>query len=93
MLNRRKNRQNQTICWDSLNLVQKFGASPLLKFGYQLAFIRSTEEGSLAIFLREQEIATIDEEGEIDLEPKITLREAATKKTCAQIKESALLDS
>ncbi|MER2491672.1 hypothetical protein [Catenovulum sediminis] len=60
--------------WEHLSLAQKFSANSLFQYGYQLAFIRDTEEGKLAVLLREDDIVTLSEEGDIDSEPSIILR-------------------
>lgn len=61
--------------WDLLSLAQKFSANSLFQYGYQLAFIRNTNHGKLAVLIRENNtIASISEDGELDTHPNITLR-------------------
>ncbi|GEM_PF-518464 len=61
--------------WDLLSLAQKFSANSLFQFGYHLAFIRSTDNGKLAVLIRENNhIAAITEDGELDTNPNIVLR-------------------
>jgi len=68
---RGQNSISSGVLWDMLSLAQKFAASSLLQFGYELTFIRN---GDLAIMLCNENIATISVEGEIDSTPNITLR-------------------
>lgn len=61
--------------WDLLSLAQKFSANSLFQFGYQLAFIRNTDKGKLAVLIREDNnLAAITEDGELDTHPNIVLR-------------------
>ncbi|MEE2025548.1 hypothetical protein [Alkalimonas mucilaginosa] len=70
---RQSNRETQQI-WDELNLAQKFSVAELQRYGYQLAFVRHSTTGNLAVLLAGNRIAAIDQDGEIDTEPKITVR-------------------
>lgn len=60
--------------WDKLTLAQKFSASNLSKYGYDLAFIRSSNSGNLAVMLRDGQSTTISEDGEIDTQPNLVIR-------------------
>jgi hypothetical protein len=60
--------------WDKLSLAQKFAASSLTQFGYDLIYIRNSSTGNLAILLCNGNAATISTEGEIDTSPNITIR-------------------
>lgn len=62
---------SRSVLWEMLSLAQKFAASSLLQFGYQLTYIRN---GNTAIMLCDDNIATICLEGEIDSTPDITIR-------------------
>lgn len=60
--------------WDKLTLSQQFSVSSLNQYGYNLAFIRNTNEGSLAVLLRDDNAATINNHGEINTSPDIVIR-------------------
>ncbi|REL28611.1 hypothetical protein DXX93_19935 [Thalassotalea euphylliae] len=74
LLERRQHDQIQARLWEQLTLAQKFAASSLTQFGYDLTFIRSSGNGSLAILLCDGKIATIAWDGEIDTDPEIHIR-------------------
>ena len=61
--------------WERLNAVQRFAFYGLVKLGYELLFVRnsfSTE--AVAIARLNNQLATIDADGEINFSPDITLR-------------------
>jgi len=74
LLERRHYTPEQSVLWDKLSLAQKFAASSLTQFGYDLAFIRNSIDGGLAILLCNGSAATITGEGEINTSPNITVR-------------------
>ena len=75
LVERRHNDQIQSALWEQLTLAQKFAASSLSQFGYDLAFIRgSASSNSLAILLCESKVATISWDGEINTQPEIQIR-------------------
>ena len=75
LLERRQYTPEQSSLWDKLSLAQKFAASSLTQFGYDIAFIRNSQaSGSLAILLCDGNAATINHEGEINTSPGITIR-------------------
>lgn len=74
LLERRHYQPIQSALWDKLTLAQKFAASSLTQFGYDLAFIRNSKLGSLAILLCDGNAATISSDGEIDTAPQIVIR-------------------
>lgn len=74
LLERRHYVPEHSSLWDKLTLAQKFAASSLTQFGYDLAFIRSSNTGSMAILLCDGNKATISDDGEIDTSPNITIR-------------------
>jgi hypothetical protein len=74
LLERRQYQPEQSALWDKLTLAQKFAASSLNQFGYDLAFIRNNRSGSLAVLLCDQACATISADGEIDSSPSIIIR-------------------
>lgn len=74
LLERRHYHLDQSQLWDKLTLAQKFAANSLTQFGYDLAFIRNSRAGCLAIFLCNDSPATINHDGEIDTQPDIIIR-------------------
>lgn len=74
LLERRHLDGTEVEWWNKLSLAQKFAASSLTQFGYDLAFIRSSSAGTLAILLCDGKAATINSDGEIDTAPNITVR-------------------
>ena len=74
MLERRNNSPEQSVWWSHLSLAQKFAASSLGKFGYELLFIRSDDGKGLAVLSCGSGIAVIAEDGDIDTSPNITIR-------------------
>jgi hypothetical protein len=60
--------------WDDLNLAQKFSVAELQRFGYDLLFVRHIADGSLAVLASGNKMAAIDMEGQIDVQPNVTLR-------------------
>ena len=75
LLERRQHNNAATdTLWDKLSLAQKFSASSLTKFGYDLTYIRNSYTGCLAILLCNDSAATISSEGEIDTSPSIVIR-------------------
>lgn len=74
MLERRRETPEQSVWWHKLSLAQKFSASSLGKFGYELIFIRNESGYRLAVLQCGGDIAVISEDGEIDTSPNITIR-------------------
>jgi len=74
LLERRQFTQEQASLWDRLSLAQKFAASSMTQFGYDLSFIRNSNSGSLAILQCDGKAATINDEGEVNSTPNITIR-------------------
>lgn len=74
LLERRQASVEEESLWDKLSLAQKFAASSLTQFGYDLAFIRSSSNGNVAVLLCENNAATIADDGEIDTAPGIDIR-------------------
>jgi hypothetical protein len=60
--------------WNKLTLAQKFAASSLTQFGYDLTYIRNSNTRGLAILLCNDNAATITSEGEINTSPNIVIR-------------------
>jgi len=75
LLERRQQELTPENLWNKLSLAQKFAASSLTQFGYDLTYIRNSNNvGSLAILLCNDSVATISSEGEIDSSPSIVIR-------------------
>jgi hypothetical protein len=74
MLERRREAPEQSVWWNKLSLAQKFSASSLGKFGYELTFVRNEDGQSIAVLQCSGGVAVISEDGDIDTSPKITIR-------------------
>lgn len=74
ILDRRKQVPEQSTWWFKLSLAQKFSASSLGKFGYELSFIRNDEGHSLAVLRCDSGIAVVTEDGDINTSPNIKMR-------------------
>jgi|TARA_B110000908_G_C10108151_1_gene381736 hypothetical protein len=64
----------QSVWWRRLSLAQKFSASSLGKFGYELKFIRKEKDCNLAVLTCHDIVAVVNEDGEINISPTITIR-------------------
>jgi len=71
---RRQSQVDSIVFYERLSLAQKFSASQLTQFGFQLQFIRSENSTSFAIFMRGSEVISVDNSGEISTESEIILR-------------------
>lgn len=60
--------------WSQLNMAQKFSVAELQRFGYELEFVRRSPSFSLAVLRSGTRVAAVDEDGQIDTEPKIVFR-------------------
>ena len=58
-----------------LTMAQKVALSEVGHYGYDLAFVRNTPMGKLAIVMVNGKVMTIDDEGEIEPQPTITIRD------------------
>jgi len=74
LVERRGEQPEHSIWWGKLTLAQKFSASSLGKFGYELSFIRNDNGHSLAVLICNEGIAVIAEDGDIDTSPNIKVR-------------------
>ena len=72
---RRSYKPEQSALWDRLNTTQKFAATSLTQFGYELTCIRKSEAGSIAILICGENVASINNDGDIDTTSKIVIRE------------------
>jgi hypothetical protein len=66
--------ENSDALWESLTLAQKFAASSLTQFGYELIFVRDDNISNVAVLMCNENIATISKVGEINTAPTIKLR-------------------
>lgn len=73
-LERRSEPPEQSVWWSKLTLAQKFSASSLGKFGYELKFIRKKKGKPIAVLVCNQGVAIVSYDGEINTSPTITLR-------------------
>jgi hypothetical protein len=73
-IDRRNQAPEQSVWWSKLSLAQKFSASSLGKFGYELAFVRNENEKSLAVLLCNGGVAVVSEDGDINISPDIHIR-------------------
>lgn len=74
LIERRQSPPELSSWWAQLSLAQKFSASSLGKFGYELMFVRSNDGLSLAVLQSGGTIAVVNEDGEIDTSPDIHIR-------------------
>jgi len=74
MTERRSEPPEQSVWWNKLSLAQKFSASSLGKFGYELSFVRNENGHSQAILVCNGGVAVISDDGEINTSPNLTIR-------------------
>lgn len=74
LVERRGEPPEHSVWWSHLSLAQKFSASSLGKFGYELQFVRNNNGSSLAVLICNGGVATIAEDGEINTSPNIHIR-------------------
>ncbi len=74
IMERRAESPEKSIWWSKLSLAQKFSASSLAKFGYELAFVRNENGKSLAVLMCNGGVAVVSEEGDINTSPDINVR-------------------
>lgn len=72
---RRSYKPEQSALWDRLTMTQKFAASSLTQFGYELTCIRNHESGSIAILICGDNVASINHDGDIDTTSKVVIRQ------------------
>ena len=61
--------------WEQASAEQKLALYDLHRFGYRLLFVRHTLNGPVAFVSQQDDIAIIHPDGEVDLRPKLTLRQ------------------
>lgn len=74
LVDRRQEPPEQSVWWSKLSLAQKFSASSLGKFGYELRFVRNEKGHSLAVLTCNAGVAVISEDGDINTSPNIEIR-------------------
>ncbi len=74
MKDRRQVEEELQALLKKLTLAQECSLSDVSHFGYELAFVRKTPEGSLAIVQVDNQFITIDDAGEVDYHPEIKIR-------------------
>jgi len=74
IVDRRHEPPEQSVWWSKLSLAQKFSASSLGKFGYELAFVRNEQGRSIAFLICNGGTATIGEDGDINTSPNSQIR-------------------
>ncbi|QLE86782.1 MULTISPECIES: hypothetical protein [Shewanella] len=61
--------------WHRLTTAQRFAFYTLAKLGYQLLFVRQEKTHSTAVAKQDDQLVTIDDEGDIDFNPTLILRQ------------------
>lgn len=61
--------------WNNLTLAQKFAASSLTQYGYELHCIRDSHDTHVAILTCDEKIAIISKAGEIETNSPLQIRE------------------
>jgi len=74
IVERRQEPPEHSVWWTKLSLAQKFSASSLGKFGYELLFVRNEQGRSIAVLDNSTGTVIITEDGEINSSPDLTLR-------------------
>ena len=74
VVDRRQEPPEQSVWWSKLSLAQKFSASSLGKFGYELDFVRNERGRSFAFLNCNGGTATISEDGDINTSPDSQIR-------------------
>ncbi|MDT0603186.1 hypothetical protein [Thalassotalea castellviae] len=74
LIERRSSQNNFDELWSNLTLAQKFAASSLTKYGYKLSYIRCSSAGNVAFMTVDDNVATIEIDGEINTTPSVFVR-------------------
>lgn len=74
IVDRRSEDPETSVWWEKLSLAQKFSVSSLGKFGYEIICIRNIEGENFAILQCDGGVATVSDEGEINVHPEVSLR-------------------
>jgi len=73
---RRVDQHHTDLHWYKLSIAQRFAFYTLTKIGYQLLFVRKSNHESTAVARQDGRLVTIDNEGDIDFNPSVALRES-----------------
>lgn len=73
-LERRHSSPSKSTLWNQLTVPQQFSSGSLTNFGYDLAYIRDQNTSPMAILLCDSKVAVIDEDGDINTAPNISIR-------------------
>lgn len=71
----RQGNYDRDTMWDKLNFSQQYTVCSLGQFGYLLTYVRSVGDSTLAILKQNDKVATINEAGEININPAVELRQ------------------
>ncbi|MDF0535158.1 hypothetical protein KDN34_01470 [Shewanella yunxiaonensis] len=71
---RRRTAISRDTFWDAMTPEQKMAYYRLQGYGYRLLFVRQMYSGPLAIVAQHSQLATINWQGDIDLQPEVKLR-------------------
>ena len=75
LTDQRKGNDDRDTMWDQLNLSQQYSVCSLGQFGYILTFVRTLGTRKLAILKLNDKVATINEDGVINISPVIACRQ------------------
>lgn len=74
LLERRQGDINKEVLWNSLTPAQRFSANHFTQEGYELAFIRRSQHGDIAVLLQNQQAITVGSHGKINTESHLSFR-------------------
>ncbi|AWB66537.1 hypothetical protein C2869_08890 [Saccharobesus litoralis] len=74
MNERRHNKMEARDWWGKLSYAQQATANGLTNVGYELAFVRGDDKDNLAVFKLDDNLITVDRDGDADLMPSIQIR-------------------
>ncbi|NRB22990.1 hypothetical protein [Shewanella sp.] len=72
---RRSTELEQSEHWYLMTAEQKIALYSLHRFGYRLLFVRHLPSGPLAVIAQHDQVASIDQDGVVDFDAEIQLRE------------------
>ena len=71
---RRGYKPERSALWDRMSMSQKFSASSLTQFGYELICLRKDINGHIAVLVCGTNVATINVDGDITSSSDIIIR-------------------
>lgn len=74
LVERRQGERDLNDYWQNLSFAQKVELNKLNRYGYQLAFARKHENNYVAFAKCQDAYASIDAQGEVDMEPPQKIR-------------------